>query len=96
MIDLAADSLTGHEVCAILSKIRNGETWKYSQAPMWIINIILPDIGRMVKWIDSGKMFVDVAASRALYPDLMTMEQWMVKRGYATKQFEKPSSCVIS
>ena len=39
---------------------------------------------------------VDMAACRALRPEMLTFEQWLVKVGYDKMKLEQPSMCVIS
>jgi hypothetical protein len=83
-------------VAAVISKVRNGEPFTYSQAPLWLLHWIMPEIAIMGDWFNSTGYKVDIAAVRAIYPETMTFEQWLRKKGYDKKQLPSSSWCTIS
>jgi uncharacterized protein YbjT (DUF2867 family) len=92
-MNLAGDLVSGEELARMLSKIRNGEPFKYTAIPrlvMWLfarefyqMRIVFEKAGRPpypVEYADA------LRTSKQLCPDILTMEQYLLSRGFDVKQ----------
>ena len=52
-------------------------------------------MGRLREFLRDRGTHVDVAACRALLPELMTFEGWCVHSGFDKKVFESPGYCAV-
>ena len=93
-IELAGDCLTGNQMAATVSKIRGGEPWTYSQAPLWLLYMIMHELAVMGYYFCSPGMKVDIAECTKVRP-LLTFEAWLLKKGFDKKVLKPASSCSI-
>ena len=93
-IELAGDCLTGNQIAAALSKVRGGEPWTYSQAPLWLLTLFMHELAVMGYYFISPGMKVDIAACSKVRT-LLTFEQWLVKQGFDKKVLKPAGMCSI-
>jgi uncharacterized protein YbjT (DUF2867 family) len=92
-VPLIGDFVSGHELTAILSKMRGGEPFKY-KAPSRLLMLIFAKefYGMRAKFEDEwGKppyppeMFAALTSCREVNPSMMTVEDYLRSRGYDNK-----------
>ena len=99
-LELAGDRATGTELAAIITRVRQSATpFTYVAAPACALWLFAPDALAMKRAFEdsNGAIFTaDIPALRARYPQLLTLEAWLRKRGFDKKPLKKASSCTIS
>jgi uncharacterized protein YbjT (DUF2867 family) len=74
---VAGDALSGPEIASRLGAAR-GLPGRFEQLPLEQVRAFDPEVARMFEWFDSGKgELADLAALRALHPDLSTLDGWL-------------------
>lgn len=88
-LDLVGDFVSGIELCEILSRIRNGEKFKYKAVPRILMRIFAKEFYSMrIAFEEHGRppYPTDVAAiieeCKNQYPELMTVEQYLISKGF--------------
>ena len=94
-IELAGDCLTGNQMAEAFSKVRGGEPWKYSAAPLWLLTLFMKELATMGYYFINPGMKVDLEESKKYRP-MLTLEQWLVKKGYDKKVMKPASMCTIA
>jgi uncharacterized protein YbjT (DUF2867 family) len=91
-MNLMADLISGEELAGILSKIRNGESFKYKTIPRLMMRLFAKEFYQMrVSFEKSGRPpYPDEYSSalrncKELHPGMLTMEQFLLSKGYQSK-----------
>jgi uncharacterized protein YbjT (DUF2867 family) len=92
-MNLMADLVSGDDLANILSKIRNGEPFKYKAIPRLIMRLFAKEFYEMrVSFEKVGRPpypeeYADALRTcKELRPEMLTMEQYLLSRGYDKKQ----------
>jgi uncharacterized protein YbjT (DUF2867 family) len=90
---LISDFVSGNDLCEILSRLRNGEQFRYSAIPKLFMRLFANDFYRMrIAFEKYGrppypKQLVDALEHcRSEYPKILSVEQFLKLRGFDTKQ----------
>ncbi|MBI4333930.1 MAG: NmrA/HSCARG family protein [Chloroflexi bacterium] len=91
-VDVMGDFVSGEDLCAILSKLRGGERFKYKAVPRLLMRIFAREFYSMrvtfEKWgrPPYPKEFPEAQTScRKMYPKMMSVEDYLRFRGYDTR-----------
>ncbi len=89
-LNLVGDFVSGLELCEILGRIRGGERFRYRSVPKWLMRLFarefylmrkaFEDFGRPPYRQDVQEL---IGNCRALYPEMTTVEQHLLSRGFA-------------
>ncbi len=92
-INLMADLVSGNDIAKTLSRIRNGETFKYKAMPRLLMKLFASEFYAMrVSFEKSGRppyppeYAEALQKCRDLRPDLINIEQFLISQGYKVKQ----------
>jgi uncharacterized protein YbjT (DUF2867 family) len=88
-LDLAGDFISGYELAQTLGRIRGGEKFRYKAIPGFLMRLFAREFYIMRKaFEDFGKppyredIQLLIAECRTIYPQLMSMEQHLLSRGF--------------
>jgi len=88
-LDLVGDFVSGIELCEILSRIRNGEKFKYKVVPRILMRIFAKEFYSMrIAFEEFGKPPYPIDFNAIIeecknqYPKLMTVEQYLLSKGF--------------
>ena len=96
-LEVAGDTLTAADMAATLSALRGGEPWRVSTPPAWVFFLFIPAaVSTLKRFLEHKTSRVDVAACRAVLPELRDFRQWAVSMGYQTHVFAAPSACAVA
>lgn len=91
-IKLIGDFVSGAELCQLLSKLRQGEQFKYKTTPRLLMRIFAKEFYLMrvafEKWGRPPypkEVEEEMANCRRLHPEMLSVEQYLKSRGYAVK-----------
>jgi len=92
-IVLISDFVSGRELCEILSRLRNGDPFRYQSVPKLLMRLFAKEFYLMrVAFEKSGrppypKQLLDALEQcRKRYPEILTAEQFLKLRGFDTKK----------
>lgn len=92
-MNLMADLVSGEELAKTLSKIRNGELFKYTAVPRLVMRLFAREFYEMrVSFEKSGRPPYPDEYTDALrtciemLPDILNMEKYLLSKGYDVKQ----------
>lgn len=94
-LEFAGDSLTAFEQGAILGKLRGDEPYKPKLIPGFILYLFAHEIYVMKKFFDTKGYHADIDECKSYVPSLMSYEDFLKFKGYATCEFKEPKSCCI-
>jgi len=88
-INLIGDFVSGIELCEILSRIRKGEKFKYKTVPKILMRIFAREFYAMrIAFEEFGRppysydVPSEIEKCGNLYPDLMSVEQYLLSQGF--------------
>lgn len=91
-LNLIGDFVSGEELCRILSKLRNGERFRYKTIPRLIMRIFAKEFYQMrVGFENWGRppypqeLLDAMTNCKSLCPEIMTVEQYLKSKGYDVK-----------
>jgi uncharacterized protein YbjT (DUF2867 family) len=94
-MNLIADLVSGEELASTLSKMRNGEAFKYKTIPRFVMRLFAKEFYQMrVSFEKSGRPpYPDEYSSalrtcRELRPEMLSVEQYLLSLGYDSKLVE--------
>ncbi len=92
-MNLMADLVSGEDLAKILSKIRNGEPFKYKAIPRLIMRFFAKEFYEMrVSFEKVGRPpypeeYADALRTcKEIRPEMLTMEEYLLSRGFGKKQ----------
>jgi uncharacterized protein YbjT (DUF2867 family) len=81
-LDLASDEMTMPEAANCFSRVI-GRPVQYKEVPVEQISKHNEDMGRMFEWFNRTNFSVDIRALKRLHPEMMTLEWYLRKHGWA-------------
>lgn len=88
-LDLVGDFISGNELCETMSRIRQGERFKYKSVPKLLMRILAKEFYTMrLAFEEFGRppyredVNDIIKECRDLYPELMSMEKHLLARGF--------------
>lgn len=92
-INLIGDFVSGQELCQILSRLRNGETFRYKTVPRLLMRLFAKEFYLMRSFFEkSGRppypqeILNAIEDCKKSYPEILTIERFLKKQGFATKK----------
>jgi uncharacterized protein YbjT (DUF2867 family) len=92
-LNLIADLVSGEELAKMLSRIRNGERFKYTTIPRLVMRLFAKEFYEMrVSFEKAGRPPYSLEYSSALKickemrPEIISLEQYLISQGYGSKQ----------
>jgi hypothetical protein len=90
---LVSDFISGNELCEILSRLRNGEYFRYVTIPKILMRLFAKEFYLMRVAFEKSrrppypKELLDALEDcRKKYPEILTVEQFLKFRGFDTKE----------
>lgn len=91
-IDLVADFVSGQELCDTLSKLRNGEHFKYKTIPKLMMRLFAKEFYKMRVTFETWgrppyptEITDALSACRSMNPRMLSIEQYLKSAGYDSK-----------
>jgi len=80
-IELAGDELSQLQIADVLSRVV-GRSIRFVEMPIEQARAYDADLAKVTEWLNTDGFHADIAALRAIYPDLMTLKTWLRKNGW--------------
>jgi uncharacterized protein YbjT (DUF2867 family) len=91
-INLISDFVSGNDLCSILSRIRNGERFRYQAPPAFLLRLFAREFYLMRSYFEKNgrppyPKEVDevIAECKKSHPGLLTMEHFLKRQGFDKK-----------
>ncbi|KAG2432221.1 hypothetical protein HXX76_009140 [Chlamydomonas incerta] len=81
-IELAGDELSPEQMCATFAKVQ-GSPVRHNRAPAWPFWFLARDVWRISKFLTERGYQADVAACRQQFPGMLTLEEFLIRTGWA-------------
>jgi uncharacterized protein YbjT (DUF2867 family) len=82
VLELAGDELTITQTVEVFSSVI-GRPVRYIETPLEQFRSFDPNLAKVTEWIIREGFHADIPTLRAMYPALMTLEDWLRKTGWA-------------
>ena len=80
-LELAGDELTMAQTVAVFSRVISRHV-QFIEMPVEQVRSFDPNLAKLSEWILKEGFHADIPALRAMYPALMTLEDWLRKTGW--------------
>ncbi len=85
-LEIAGDELTMPQAAEVLSWVI-GHSVRYHKTPRWLARFSMSEeILKMYDWLGVRGYHVDIKALHARHPQLLTLEEWALQRGWGQRK----------